>query len=88
MVTKKKKVKTDGQLLRNVLQTWLDIEDADYASHDITNALTHAGVIGFYKHFVLLTESDIDALIIPASTRNRMPQHLSVINKRLFILIL
>ena len=88
MVTKKKKMKTDGQLLRHVLQTWLEIKDADYANHDITNALTHAGVIGFYKHFVLLTEPDIDTLIIPASTRSRMPQHLSVINKRLLKLVL
>ena len=83
MVTKKKRMKDDRQLLRTVIQTWLGIKDSDYATHDITNALTHAGVINFMEHFTMLTEADIDALMIPASTRNSPPQSLSVINKRL-----
>ena len=83
MVTKKKKGKDDKYLLRTVIQTWLGTIDSDYANHDITNALTHAGVTEFYGHFILLTETDIDALLIPASTRNSLAQPLSVINKRL-----
>ena len=88
MVTKKKRMKDDRQLLRTVIQTWLGIKDSDYASHDITNALTHAGVIHFMEHFTLLTEADINALMIPASTRNSLPQPLLVINKRLLKVVL
>ena len=84
----KKRMKSDGQLLRTVIQTWLGIKDSDYGNHDITNALTHAGIIHFMEHFTMLTEEDIDSLMIPASTRNSPAHPLSIINKRLLKAIL
>ena len=83
MVLKKTRMKSDGQLLRTVIQTWLGIKDSDYGNHDITNALTHAGIIHFMEHFTMLTKEDIDSLMIPATTRNSPAQPLSIINKRL-----
>ena len=83
MVSKKKRMKSDGQLLRTVIQTWLGIKDSDYGNHDITNALTHAGIIHFMEHFTMLTKEDIDSLMIPATTRNSPAHPLSIINKSL-----
>ena len=83
MVTKKKRMKDNSQLLRTVIQAWLGIKDSDYVNYDITNTLTHAGIIHFMEHFIMLTEEDIDALIIPASTRNSPAHPLSIINKRI-----
>ena len=83
MVTKKKRMKRNSQLLRTVIQTWLGIKDSDYASHDITNTLIHTEIVYFMEHFTMLTEEDIDALVIPASTRNSPAHPLSIINKRL-----
>ena len=88
MVTKKKKMRDNSQLLRTVIQSWLGIKDSDYASHDITNTLTHAGITHLMEHFTMLTEEDIDALMIPATTRNSSAQPLSIINKRLLKAIL
>ena len=94
MMTKKKlKVKNqskmgDDKLLKHEIQTWLGIKDTNYATHDITNALTHAGIVRFVDHFTMLREKDIDELVVPATTRNTSHQPLSLVNKTLLKVML
>ena len=79
---------SDDRMLKYVIQTWLGINDIDYANHDITEALTHAGIVRFVDHFTMLREKDIDELVVPAATRNTSHQPLSLVNKTLLKVIL
>ena len=72
----------DSRLLRYCIQELLDISAADYGGHDITRALMAAGIIGFYEHFSILSENDIELLYVPAKTRGQAGYPLSLMDKQ------
>ena len=88
MVRKKTNMINDTQLLKTTLKSWLKISDADYPTHNITDALTHAGVTKFMDDFTILSEQDIDSLVVSGATRNSPKVPLSVIDKRRLKMVL
>ena len=65
----------DVKLLSHVIKTMLGLSTQDYSKHDIANALVHAGVERFVEHFSILTEKDIDNLMVPGGQETKWQHH-------------
>ena len=51
-----------------------------YDNHDIVRALLYAGVNCFWNGFVMLTEHDIESLVVPPVAPGRDPIELTTFN--------
>ena len=56
-----------------------------YDTHDIVRALQYAGVNCFWNGFVVLTERDIDSLVIPSVRPGNDPRELTTFHRRMLI---
>ena len=56
-----------------------------YDTHDIVRALHYAGVNCFWNGFVMLTECDIENLVVPPTVRGNDPTELTTFHRRMLI---
>ena len=56
-----------------------------YDDHDIVRALLYAGVNCFWNGFVMLTERDIENLVVPPTSPRGDPRELTTFNRRMLI---